>query len=484
VTTESGDGPDPNRWKALAVTLAAGFMTLLDVSIVNVALPSIQHGLHASSAGVQWVVSGYALAFGLALVAGGRLGDLLGRRRMFLIALTAFVLTSAAAGAAPTEALLVTARLAQGLAAGMLTPQNSGLIQDLFRGAERGRAFGMLGSTIGISTAAGPVIGGLIITAFGAADGWRWVFYVNVPIGIVALGLAAKLVPPARARAVGLRRQIDFGGIVLLGLAVLGVMLPIVQGGGTPLLWLLVVAGAGFGFWFVRWEWRRIERGGAPLLDLRLFRRAAGFAPGLALATIYFCGFSGIWLVMSLFFQNGLGYTPLQSGLSVTPFAIGSSVSALLAGRLVARWGRWLTICGLCLIGIGLVAVAVILLLTKGEHAGLAIAAPLFVAGVGGGAVISPNTTLTLACVPPGMGGAAGGALQTGQRIGTAIGTAVLASVLRGVATSHDRYPAAAAVALAVTVGFILAALVIAIVDLRITRERTPVDSPEHVSTA
>jgi EmrB/QacA subfamily drug resistance transporter len=491
VTTEStaarDSGPDPNRWKALAVTLAAGFMTLLDVSIVNVALPSIQHGLHASSAGVQWVVSGYALTFGLALVAGGRLGDLLGRRRMFLIALSAFVLTSAAAGAAPTEALLIVARLTQGLAAGMLTPQNTGLIQDLFRGAERGRAFGALGSTIGISTAAGPVIGGLILTAFGEADGWRWVFYVNVPIGIVALALAAKLVPPAPSRAVGLRKQIDFGGIALLGLAVLCVMLPIVQsqGGGSPLLWLLVVAGAGFGFWFVRWEWRTIRRGGAPLLDLRLFRESAGFATGLALGTIYFCGFSGIWLVMSLFFQNGLGYTPLESGLSVTPFAIGSSISALLAGRLVTRWGRWVTVAGLCLIGIGLVVVAVILLLTRGEHAGFAIAAPLFVAGVGGGAVISPNTTLTLACVPPGMGGAAGGALQTGQRIGTAIGTAVLASVLRHVATSHDRYPDAVTVALACTVGFILAALAIAIVDLRVTRDRTLTDeATEHASAA
>ncbi len=485
VTTESVAERDPNRWKALAVTLAAGFMTLLDVSIVNVALPSIQHGLHASSAGVQWVVSGYALTFGLALVAGGRLGDLLGRRRMFLIALSAFVLTSAAAGAAPSEALLIVARLTQGLAAGMLTPQNTGLIQDLFRGAERGRAFGALGSTIGISTAAGPVVGGLILTAFGAADGWRWVFYVNVPIGIVALALAAKLVPPAPARAGGLHRQIDFGGIALLGLAVLGVMLPIVQsqGGGTPLLWLLLVLGAGFGFWFVRWEWRRIDRGGAPLLDLRLFQQSAGFAPGLALGTIYFCGFSGIWLVMSLFFQNGLGYTPLQSGLSVTPFAIGSSISALLAGRLVARWGRWMTVGGLSLIGVSLVVVAVILLLTKGQHAGIAIAAPLFVAGVGGGAVISPNTTLTLACVPAGMGGAAGGALQTGQRIGTAIGTAVLASVLRHVATSHDRYPVAVAVALACTVGFILAALVIAIVDLRTTRQRTLTDSAsEHVT--
>src|SRR4051794_21308478 len=152
-------------------------MSLLDVSIVNVALPSVQNGLHASAGSVQWIVSGYALTFGLSLVAGGRLGDVLGRRVMFLVALTAFVLTSAVAGAAPNEAFLIGARLLQGLASGLLTPQNSGLIQDLFRGAERGKAFGLLGATIGISTAAGPVLGGLILAAFGDETGWRWVFY-------------------------------------------------------------------------------------------------------------------------------------------------------------------------------------------------------------------------------------------------------------------------------------------------------------------
>jgi EmrB/QacA subfamily drug resistance transporter len=468
--SDEGDTPDPKRWQALAVTLAAGFMSLLDVSIVNVALPSIQQSLHASAQGVQWVVSGYALAFGLALVAGGRLGDVLGRRRMFLVSLTAFVLTSAAAGAAPTETLLVCARLVQGLSAGMLTPQNSGLIQDLFQGAERGRAFGMLGSTIGISTAAGPVIGGLILAGFGEENGWRWVFYVNVPVGIAALVLTAKLVPRGRRQEGSVRSQIDVGGMALLGLAVLCVMFPIVQseGGGSPILWLLVVPGAVFGFLFVRWESRVIRRDGVPLLDLRLFTRASGFASGLTLGTVYFCGFSGIWLVLSLFFQDGLGYSPLQSGLAVTPFAVGSAVSAIFAGRLVQRWGRRLTVVGLSVIGVGLAATALVILLTGGSHVGLAIALPLLVGGIGGGAVVSPNTTLTLNCVPRSMSGAAGGALQTGQRLGTAVGTAVLAAVLRmssGGVKSH--YPQAATLAITCSVGFVLAALVVAILDLR-----------------
>ena len=468
------EGGDPRRWRALVVTLAAGFMTLLDVSIVNVALPSIRRGLHASPEGVQWVVSGYALTFGLTLVAGGRFGDVLGRRRMFLIALSAFVVTSAAAGAAPDEVLLVVARLAQGVAAGLLTPQNTGLIQDMFRGAERGRAFGMFGSTVGLSTAAGPVIGGVILSVFGEQTGWRWVFYVNVPIGLLALVFAARLVPGKDRSGRSLRGDIDYRGIALLGLAVLGVLLPLVrsEGGGVPLLWLLVPVSVLFGWLFVRWERRRSRVRRPPLLDLRLFTRTPGYPPGIAIGTVYFCGFSGIWLVLSLFLQDGLGYSPLQSGLAVTPFAIGSAGTAIVAGRLVSRWRRRLTVTGLAMVAAGLGSAALLIYLVGPAHTGFVIAGPLLVAGIGGGAVISPNTTLTLECVPTRMSGAAGGALQTGQRVGTAIGTAVLTAVFRLTESSTKDYPLSASVALAASVGFMLVALVIAVLELRARRRR------------
>jgi EmrB/QacA subfamily drug resistance transporter len=463
----TADVPDPNRWRALSVTLVAGFMSLLDVSIVSVALPSLQRSLGAEPASVQWVVSGYALTFGLALVPAGRLGDALGRRRMFLGALSAFVLFSGLAGAAPSIGLLVAARLAQGLAAGALAPQNSGLIQQLFSGAERGRAFGFFGATVGISTAVGPVVGGLILALADGVDGWRWIFLVNVPIGVVALVLAARLIPPATTGRAG---HIDVVGGLLLGGGVLAVLLPLAEAdsGGLARLWWLFVVAAGTAVLFVRWERRVMRRHGAPLLDLRLLSSTRGYATGAALGAVYFLGFSGIWLVFALFLQSGLGYTPLQSGLSVTAFALGSAVSAAIGGRLVERFGRRLTVIGLTGVLTGLVVTIGMVLVVPAESLTGALAAPLLVAGIGGGLVISPNITLTLREVPVRMAGSAGGALQTGQRVGAAIGTAALPGVYYLVlgATGQD-HQVAAAVALSGAVLSVTAALVIAVRDLR-----------------
>ncbi|GAA3231831.1 MFS transporter [Pseudonocardia petroleophila] len=482
--------PDPRRWKALSVTLVAGFMSLLDVSIVSVALPSIQRGLGTDPAGVQWVVSGYALAFGLALVPAGRLGDALGRRRMFLGALAAFVLFSGLAGAAPTTELLIVARLLQGLAAGALAPQNSALIQQLFRGAERGRAFGFFGATVGISTAVGPVVGGVILALAGEAEGWRWIFFVNLPIGVVALVLAARLIPRTDP---GPREHIDLVGVALLGGGVLALMLPLVEAesGGLQRLWWLFPLGAALVTGFVLWERRVLRHGREPLLNLRLLTDTPGYATGATLGTVYFVGFSGIWLVLAVFFQSGLGYTPLQSGLAVTPFALGSAVSAVIGGRLVARLGRLLTVIGLSLVVTGLGATALVLLLVDPSVAGIAVSAPLLLAGVGGGWVISPNTTMTLRSVPVTMAGSAGGALQTGQRIGSALGTAGLAGLFYAVlAGSGQDQQAAVAAAIATAAAAVAAALAVAVVEWR--RDRRSADgvggpdpgAPDHVIAA
>jgi EmrB/QacA subfamily drug resistance transporter len=479
---QADDRPDPNRWRALRVTLVAGFMSLLDVTIVAVALPSIQRDLQASAASVQWVVSGYALTFALTLVTAGRLGDAFGRRRVFLVALAAFVVCSAAAGAAPSITLLIVARLAQGVAAGSLAPQNSALIQQMFQGAERGRAFGLFGSTVGISSAVGPITGGLILALADGPQGWRWIFYVNVPVGVIAVLLGSRLLPRV---APGRRGRLDPLGVVLLGAGILALMLPLVlaEAGGVRRLWWLFPLGVVILAGFVLWERRVAARGRDPLLDPRLAIETRGYATGAGLAALYFVGFSGVWLVFALFFQNGLGYSPLQSGLAVTPFAVGSAVAAAVAGRLVGRLGRVLTVWGLVGVMAGLGGTALVLWLAPAHRAAW-IAAPLLLAGgLGSGCVISPNVTMTLRDVPVRMAGAAGGALQTGQRLGGAVGTAALPGLFYLVLNAtHDDYHSAVAVSVGTGVAAMLCALLVAVLDWRRDRSDGSRRCPPEVS--
>ncbi|MGY6023569.1 MFS transporter [Streptomyces spinosirectus] len=482
VPTQAEEGTDPRRWKALWVTLVAGFMSLLDVTIVSVALPSMQRDLHASAPSIQWVVTGYALSFALVLVTAGRIGDAIGRRRIFLLALAAFVLCSAAAGAAPSITLLVVARLAQGVAAGCLAPQNSALIQQMFRGAERGRAFGLFGAVVGISSAVGPVVGGLILALADGPQGWRWIFYVNVPVGAVALVLGFRLLPKTTP---GRRERLDLGGVALLGCGVLALMLPLVmaESGGVRRLWWLFPVSVAFLYGFVRWERRVAAREGQPLLDPRLVTTTRGYAVGAALGTLYFVGFSGVWLVFALFFQNGLGYSPLRSGLAVTPFAIGSACAAAASGRLVDRLGRLLTVCGLIGVTLGLGGTALILLLAPAHVAAWLTVPVLFAGGLGSGCVISPNITMTLRDVPVRMAGAAGGALQTGQRLGGSLGTAALPGIFYVVLGSgtHD-YHAAVATAVGLGTAPIVGSLALAVHDWRRDRHGDGERCPPEVS--
>ncbi|WP_416519440.1 MFS transporter [Streptomyces achromogenes] len=481
-----GDGyePDPRRWRALWVTLVAGFMSLLDVTIVAVALPTVQRDLHASPAQVQWVVSGYALTFALALVTAGRLGDALDRRRIFLLALGGFVVFSAACGAAPDITLLVAARLAQGLAAGFMAPQNSALIQQMFRGAERGRAFGFFGATVGISSAAGPITGGAILALASGDQGWRWIFYVNVPIGILAVLLGRRLLP--RTERSG-RGRVDLPGVLLLGLGVLALMCPLVlaESGGIERLWWLFPAGAALLTVFTWWQRRLVARGAQPLLDPRLFTTVRGYAIGAGIGTLYFVGFSGVWLVFALFYQRGLDFSPLRSGLAVTPFALGSASAAVVSGRLVERYGRLLTVCGLAGVIAGLGGTALLLRLAPLDLAPWVAAPVLFLGGVGGGLVVSPNITMTLRDVPVRMAGAAGGALQTGQRLGAALGTAALPGLFYLVLGRADDYRGALVTALGAALAGMAASLALAVFDWRRDRRRKPHRTcPDEVANA
>jgi EmrB/QacA subfamily drug resistance transporter len=460
--------PDPRRWRALAVCLIAGFMTLLDVSIVNVALPPLQRGLGASSAELSWVVSGYALTFGLVLVSSGRLGDDRGRKTMFLVALALFTLTSIGAGLAPNATTLVIARLLQGAAGGMLNPQVVGFIQQLFRGPERGRAFGLFGAAIGISTAVGPLLGGLLLQWGGEPDGWRWVFYVNVPIGVLALILGFRFLPSDVRGAE--KRPLDVVGALLLGAAVVALMFPLVlseQGPASAPWWLLAVSAALFVV-FVVWERRAVRTHGHPLVDFGLLRTRS-YALGTSLGLLYFAGFTAIFFVTTLFLQQGRGYTPLEAGLALTPFALGSALSSAIGGRIVSRFGKPLVVAGLLAVAIGLLAVDIVLRSDPGQP-GIAIAIPLLVAGLGSGLVIAPNQTLALEEVPTRDGGTAAGVLQTGQRIGSAIGISAVGAVFFGQLAGSGDWARAISRGLIGAVVFVVLALLLGLLDLILSR--------------
>ncbi len=447
------------------MALVAGFMTLLDVSIVNVALPSIRSDLHLSPGELQWVLSGYALTFGLALVPAGRYGDARGRRNIFIAGLLLFTLSSAAAGLATGALFLVAARLVQGAAAGIVNPQVSGLIQELFEPRERGRPFGLLGATIGISTAIGPLLGGLLIQVFGTTEGWRWIFYINLPIGIAAMILGYLWIPAGERRKAG---DMDPVGVGLLGVGVLLLLLPLVeerQWHGNA-KWLLIVAAAVVLAGFVGWE-RRYGRNHTSLVDLSLFR-VRSYALGSLIGLLYFAGFTTIFFIYTLFLQSGLHYTALEAGLATTTFAVGSAAGAAVVGRIVNRYGRPLVVAGLVAVAVGLIATDLALHFVPGPDAGWATALPLLVAGLGSGFVISPNQTLTLSEVPVARAGSAGAVLQTGQRIGTAMGIAAVGALFFAqLADQHGSWVLAFRTALWVTVGFVVIALIAALADLR-----------------
>ena len=457
------------RWQALSVCLLAGFMTLLDVSIVNIALPSIQVSLDAREADLQWVVSGYTLAFGLVLVTAGRIGDARGRRTVFIVGVVAFTLASMVAGLAPTAHLLIAARIVQGAAGGVINPQISGLIQQLFQGAERGRAFGLLGTTIGISTAIGPTLGGFLIFLGGPDHGWRWIFFVNVPVGALAVALAIRLIP--KRRTAHSRERLDPVGVVLLGTAMLLLLLPLVETRelSRSVAAVLLVLGVAFLVAFLGWE-NRYARSGEPVVDPALFRRRS-FRMGFLIAMLYFAGFTAIFFIFSLYLQEGLGYTAIQAGLALSPFAIGSAIAAAVGGRLVARLGRPLVAIGLLVVGGGVAAAMVTVTVVPSGSVGWATALPLLVAGLGSGLVVTPNITLTLSDVPVRQGGSAGGVLQTSQRLGAATGIAVVGSVFFStVASSDEDWSLAYRYGLLMTLGFVLFSLIVTVLDVRAGR--------------
>lgn len=470
---DSDAAVERTRWRAFAISVAAAALTILDLSKVNVALPTIEAGLSASTVDLQLIVAGYALAFGLLLVPAGRLGDIGSRKRLFVIGLLIFGIASALCGLAPNATFLVVGRIVQGVAAGIIMPQVLGVIQQLFQGKERGMAFGLFGAIIGLATAFGPTLGGLLIAIGGDDLGWRLTFWMNVPIMLIVLPFAFKFLP-SRQKHEG-KSSIDPIGILLLGIGIFSLMLPFVLTSGSdnddPLRWLWLIVFAAAALAFIWWENRYRARGKDPVLDFALLRHRS-YRYGLLLATAYFAALPAIFLIVTLYLQQGLGLAAVYSGMVSIPFAIASAVTAWLSGKWVYRFGKRTVTGGLAVASVGFVLVLLAAILLPADLAPWGMAAAMTIAGAGGGAVISPNQTLLLSEVPVTQGGVAGSFAQVGQRAGTAIGTAAVSSTFyatifreTGMATDLVIFHDALRNGFLVAFGFLVAALVFSLLD-------------------
>ncbi|QDC25167.1 MFS transporter [Georgenia yuyongxinii] len=487
------DGTDRvfKRSRILVVLLIPIAMALVAVSSINVALPTISHTLGATDSDLQWVLSGYALTFGITLVPAGRVGDVLGRGTFFVIGLLVFSLASLACGLAPTPEFLNISRLAQGIGAGLYNPQTMGMIQQYWRGMERAKAFGLFGTVVAVSVAVGPILAGVIIDTFGPEAGWRTTFLINFPLGLLGCILAlcwfpfgkervrraarktAKLARRARTTADGatavVRQKVDLDpvGATLLAVAVLCVMLPFMSDGGS-LVWLLLAAGVGLLVLWILWERRYKARGRAPMVDLSLFAFPS-FSNGTAVAGTFFLGSTSIFVVVALYMQNGLGASALETGLVGLPNAIVSAFAAIWAGRRALSRGRTIVAGALGCVILGVVlSVGVVLLIEAFGISFWWLALTLTFAGVGQGALGSANQTLALENVPTAYGGTAGGVKSTAERIGTAVGNAMITAVFFGVVGAGNWSTAFAAAFGAVSV-CLLISLIVALHDRRVT---------------
>ncbi|MDO3701521.1 MFS transporter [Micromonospora sp. C28SCA-DRY-2] len=412
---------------ALLVVLFGSFMDLLDATIVTVAAPAIAEDLGASDAQIQWTIAAYVLALGAGLITGGRLGDQFGRKRLFMIGLTGFMVTSMLCALAVDSGMLIGMRAAQGLAAGIMVPQVFGIIRASFAPGERARAFGAYGAVQGLAAVAGPLLGGLLVDADLFGLGWRAIFWVNVPVSILALIIGTKVLPESRSASTA---RLDLPGALLAASGILLLLLPIIQTETWGWTWAsfgVLAAGIVVLAMFLAYERRLAGRGNEPVFDPALLRIRA-FATGLAASVLFFGGIGSFFLCLSVYLQNGTGRTALGTGLVILPYAIGSIITSGLGVTLAARAGRALLITGsLTIAASQLVLWAVV---KDGNDPGYwLLALALFIGGLGLGLAAPILVNVVLAGIPGRNAGAAGGVLSTVNQIGAAVGIAVLGTI-------------------------------------------------------
>jgi EmrB/QacA subfamily drug resistance transporter len=447
-----------SKWAALPVVLAGTFMVVLDFFIVNVALPSMQVELHASGGAIEWVVAGYALTSAVFLIVAARLGDQIGRRRTFVLGLTVFTLSSAACGVAGSPEILVLARLVQGIGAALLMPNVLAIIGVTYEGPDLAKALGAYGLVMGLAAVSGQLIGGALIQADIAGLGWRSCFLINVPIGLVAVLLARRVVPQSRSEQ---GSRLDLVGTALLTVGLTAMVLPLVEGRQHDWpLWTWVSLGIAplILIGFAAHQRRLAARGGQPVMAPALFR-ARAFSAGLLTQLAFWSGQASFFLVLALYLQQGRGLSPMDSGLVFTILAVSYVAASVRAPQLIARHGRRLLAIGALVLaaGHGLLLAAVADVGVGGSV--LALVPGLLAIGAGMGLLIVPLTTTILSSAPAEYAGAASGALTTMQNVGASLGVAITGVIFFG--ALHGGYAHALELSLAE-----LAALLLAVAGL------------------
>jgi EmrB/QacA subfamily drug resistance transporter len=437
--TRAADAPYRWRWAAFTVVLIASVMDLLDSLVTNVAGPAIRADLGGGSTLIQWLGSGYTLAMAVGLITGGRLGDVYGRRRMFLLGALGFTTASVLCSIATVPGELIAFRIAQGAFGAIMLPQGLGVITEVFPPQEIAAAFGAFGPFMGISSVAGPVLAGWLIDADYFGTGWRMIFLINLPLGLIAIGGAVAFLP--RTRTVTASR-LDIPGAVLAAAASALLVYPVVEGrtlGWPPWTFALIAASAATFAAFGWFETRKQRAGGEPLIIPALFRKPA-FTGGLVSGLAFFTAITGFSLVLTVYLQIGLGYSPLKAGLTALPQAAGAVAGFIASGAgLASRLGRTCIHIGTATMAAGVLAVILTLNVAVIPVTPWELAPALAVMGIGLGLVLAPFFDIVLAGVEPHETGSASGTLTAVQQFGSSLGIAVMGSIFFGLLAGTTR---------------------------------------------
>jgi EmrB/QacA subfamily drug resistance transporter len=426
-TTIEADAPPAYRWRwvVLAVVLVAEIMDLLDSTVITIAAPTVRADLGGGTSTMQWWAAGYTLAFGVLLIVGGRLGDMFGRRRVFVIGISGFTLASAACALAPSPDFLIAMRVLQGGFGALLIPQGLGMIKNVFPPKEMGGAFAAFGPVMGIAAIAGPILAGWLVDADLLGTGWRMIFLINVPLGLVGLVGALRFMPESRSPS---KIRLDPLGIVLVSTAALCLIYPLVQGRelGWP-LWIFGVMAAGLALLGVFAVAERRTHG-TPMIEPSLLRNRA-YTSGLLMGIVFFAGFAGLLMVVSLFLQLGLHYSPEHTGLTLVPLSLGTAITAGGSFALIPRFGRKVLQAGLLIVVAGLIGLAATVSAAGAGVTTWNLLPSMFVLGLGLGFVFGPFFNIVLAGVSEHEVGSASGTLNAIQQLGNSIGVAALATI-------------------------------------------------------